>query len=259
MMSRKARVRSKSGLYHIMSRGANRQEIFHDDEDCQRYLDIIKKYKMKSELRIYAWCLMNNHVHLVVKEGNEDISLTMKRIGVSYANYYNWKYQTIGHLFQDRFRSENVETDQYLLKVIRYNHQNPVKAGIVQQVVDWRWSSCRSYYYPNPESWDLVDTKFILNMFSSDSTKARELFKEFNERSNHDQCLDDRVPKRRVTDDEARQVIKTLLGEVELTQVKSLPGLERNEIIRKIKGIEGISHRQAARILGVAASFVFRA
>jgi len=90
-MPRKARVKSASGIYHVMLRGANRQEIFHDDDDCIKFLDTLKKYKMKTEMEVYAWCLMSNHVHLLLKEGNEDISITMKRIGVSFVAYYNWK------------------------------------------------------------------------------------------------------------------------------------------------------------------------
>ena len=88
-MPRVAREKSRSGIYHVMLRGANRQEIFHDDEDCLKFLNIIEKYKVKSDLKLYAWCLMGNHVHLLVKEGNELLSTTMKRIGVSFVSYYN--------------------------------------------------------------------------------------------------------------------------------------------------------------------------
>ncbi|WP_308160333.1 transposase [Bacillus sp. ISL-77] len=135
-MPRRARVKSGSGIYHIMLRGANRQEIFHDDADCLNFLDLLHKYKLKTKVKIYGWCLMSNHIHLLLREGNEDISTTMKRIGVSFVMYYNWKYGTSGHLFQDRFKSENVENDQYLLTVVRYIHQNPLKARIVKRVYD---------------------------------------------------------------------------------------------------------------------------
>ncbi|WP_308211980.1 transposase [Neobacillus cucumis] len=119
-MPRVARVKSWSGIYHVMLRGANRQEIFHEEEDCLTFLRILERYKIKSELKIFAWCLMGNHVHLLVKEGNEPLSTTMKRIGVSFVSYYNWKYQTNGHLFQGRFRSENVEDVRYILTVVSY-------------------------------------------------------------------------------------------------------------------------------------------
>ncbi|MGJ9386075.1 transposase [Salipaludibacillus sp. CF4.18] len=244
-----------------MLRGANKQEIFHDDEDCMTFLETVEKYKIKSEMDVFAWCLMNNHVHLLLKEGNEDISTTMKRIGVSFVWYYNLKYKTTGHLFQDRFKSENVETYMYLLRVIRYIHQNPVKAGIAKTVDEWRWSSCSGYYGQKVSfSRFMLDEDVILRMFSDDVAVAKMKFKEFNEKTNDDECLDDRSTERkRFTDEEARMEIKKILGEVEIAQVKSLPKLKRDIVLRETKEVEGISQRQAARIFGVSPNLVFRA
>ena len=259
-MPRKAWVKSKNGIYHIMLRGANRQEIFHDEEDCKKFLEIIGKYKGVSEVGVFAWCLMNNHVHLVLKEGNEPISTTMKRIGVSFVWYYNWKYRTTGHLFQDRFRSENVETHKYLLTVIRYIHQNPVKAGIVNQADEWKWSSCLGYYGKDIHPTNLLDDDFIFKLLSTDLTIAKKRFKEFNERKSNHQCLDDNgSEKRRFSDEEARAEIKKLLGTIEIAHVKSLSKLKKNEVLRKIKGIDGLSQRQAARIFGVSPNLIFKA
>ncbi|WP_257988194.1 REP-associated tyrosine transposase [Bacillus sp. V33-4] len=259
-MPRKARAKSRSGIYHIMLRGANRQEIFHDDEDSIKILDIIKKYKMKSGMSVYAWCLMSNHVHLLLREGGEELAITMKRIGVSYASYYNWKYRTSGHLFQDRFKSENVEDDQYFLTVVRYIHQNPVKAGISERVDEWRWSSCAAYYDKKYYPEELLDRDKVFKMFCADRNIAKERFKEFNERYNNDECLEDKVYKRRrLPDEEARLEIKKLLGVLEIAQVKSLPKLERVAVLKRIKTIEGLTQRQAARILGISASLVFKA
>ncbi|SES89808.1 REP element-mobilizing transposase RayT [Oceanobacillus limi] len=258
-MPRKAREKSKSGTYHIMLRGANRQEIYHDDVDCMKFLEIVEKYKATTEIKVYAWCLMNNHVHLLLKEGNEEISTTMKRIGVSYVVYYNNKYATTGHLFQDRFRSENVETSRYLLTVTRYIHQNPVKAGIVNQVDGWRWSSCLGYYgnYCFPKN--LLDKELVLGMFSTEQASAVEKFKLYNETKNDDDCLDEHVMRRRKTDEEARIVIKQLLGTTKIQHVKSLPKEKRTEVFQKIKELDGVSQRQAARILGVSVNLIFKA
>ena len=258
-MPRKARETSKTGVYHLIWRGANRQEIFHDEEDYRRFLDNIKKYKLKFNLTIYAWCLMSNHVHLLMKEGDESISDTMKRIGVSYVGYYNWKYQTTGHLFQDRFRSENVEELSYLRTVVRYIHQNPVKAGMVTKPDEWKWSSCREYYGQNLYPQGLLECNFLLNLFSPDTRVAQDLFKEFNERKNNDQCLEAIMNNRRLTDEDARLKIKEVLESIKIQQVKSLPNEKRKEVLRKVKGIEGISMRQAARILGISLNLVFKA
>ncbi|MGJ7920845.1 REP-associated tyrosine transposase [Neobacillus sp. LXY-4] len=258
-MPREARRKSRTGIYHVIIRGANRQEIFHDDEDCFKFLDIIGKYKTKSEMNVYAWCLMNNHVHLLLKEGSEDLSITMKRIGVSFVYYYNLKYRTTGHLFQDRYKSENVETNQYLFRVIRYIHQNPLKAGMVGRVHEWRWSSYHEYYGRHDYPIKLLDADFIFSKISPDLTIAKDRFKEFNERHNEDKCLEDELNKRRLTDEEARIEIKKLLGEVEIAHVKSLPKVERNGIFKKLKGIEGLSQRQSARILGVSVNLIRKA
>jgi putative transposase len=210
-------------------------------------------------MKIYAWCLMNNHVHLLVKEGNEDISTTMKRIGVSFVLYYSRRYGTTGHLFQDRFRSENVEDIRYFLTVVRYIHQNPLKARMVNQLDEWKWSSCRQYYGMQDIVWKLLDPELILEMYSEDKILARERLKEFNEKANQDQCLDDDMIERRLIDDEARELIKNQLNGIEIAQVKSLPRLKRNEVLKKIKEISGLSQRQAARILGVSRTLISKA
>lgn len=258
-MPREARKKSNTGIYHIIWRGANRQEIFHDDEDWAKFLEILKKYKKKCELFIYAWCLMNNHVHLLIKEGNEDISASMKRAGVSYVGYYNWKYRTTGHLFQDRFKSEVVESRKYFLTVVRYIHQNPVKAGMVNLPAEWEWSSCQGYYDENKYSKNLLNGDYVLKMFSNDIKVARKWFKEFNETKNNDTCLEDQVNRKRLTDKEAVMEINKLLGPIEIAQVKSLPKEKRNEALQKVKEIDGLSLRQAARIFGVSLNLVFKA
>ena len=258
-MPRKARIQSKTGVYHIMLRGANRQEIFHDDEDCIRFLETIQRYKSKSGIQVFAWCLMGNHVHLLLKEGIEDISNTMRRIGISFVSYYHWKYKTTGHLFQDRFRSENVESDRYLLTVTRYIHQNPIMAGLTRNVDEWKWSSCQGYYGKQYFPMGLLDKDFVLEKFSDNAEAARRMFRDYNELQNDDQCLDDFPRRVRKTDTEAKKEMEILLGPVEIAHVKSLPRLKRNEILRNVKKIEGVSYRQIARIFGVSPSLVARA
>ena len=259
-MPRLPREKSESGIYHIMIRGANRQVIFHDEEDKLRFLQILAKYKTKVEMNIYGWCLMDNHVHLLLCQGKEEISITMKRIGVSFVWYYNQKYKTTGHLFQDRFLSEKIETDEYLLTVLRYIHQNPIKANMVKRVNEWKWSSCLGYYgKPNiPEG--LLDSDLVLGMISSNKEPAIEEFKKFNEQIKNDSCLDDQLNvKMRLSDEEAREEIVKKIGNIKLAQIKSFPKAIRNELIREVKGIKGISQRQAARILGISPNLIFKA
>ncbi|EOR24841.1 TPA: transposase [Yersinia enterocolitica] len=260
-MPRKAREKSSTKTYHIILRGANKQLIFHEEADRMNFLAILKKYKQRSEISIYAWCLMDNHVHLVIKEGNEDISDTMKRIGVSYVYYFNQKYKTNGPLFQDRFRSECVESTRYLLTVIRYIHQNPVQAGLVIYPDKWEWSSCSAYYGKKENSSTLLDNTEIMKMFSNEHGESKESFKAFNEAKHYDVCLEDKTGERiRLTDEQAVLEIKKIISPIEIPNVRKLPRETRNEIIRQINHqLKGLSQRQTARIFGMSPKVIQKA
>ena len=145
-MPRQARKKSQTGIYHIMLRGINGHQIFVDSEDYEKFLEILKDCKAISEFEIFAYCLMSNHIHLLLKEVKEPIEQIMKRIATRFVYWYNIKYQRAGHLFQDRFKSEPVENDEYFLTVIRYIHQNPVKAGICKKPQDYNYSSYNEFF-----------------------------------------------------------------------------------------------------------------
>ena len=140
-MSRNARKKSEIGIYHVMLRGIDKMNIFLCDSDYYIFLNHIKMAKERSNFLLLAYCLMTNHVHLLIKEGNEDLGDIIRRIAVGYAQYFNNKNGRIGHLFQNRFRSEPVNDERYLLVLLRYIHQNPVKAGIVKSIHEYKWSS----------------------------------------------------------------------------------------------------------------------
>ncbi|MDD3024549.1 MAG: transposase, partial [Syntrophomonadaceae bacterium] len=143
---RRPRERSNSGVYHVVLRGINRQDIFYDDDDYQHLLEIIDQMKSDDQFVVYGYCLMTNHVHLLVRENTDTISRIMSRIGISYPWWYNRKYGRSGHVFQRRYGIECVENDDYLLTVLRYIHNNPVKAAMVQKPEEYRWSSIHAYY-----------------------------------------------------------------------------------------------------------------
>lgn len=132
-MPRTARKQSESGIFHAMLRGIDRRIIFQDDEDCVKILQCLVACQKVCGFTLYAYCLMGNHVHLLLREGKEPLSQIFKRLGVRYVYWYNWKYKRTGHLFQDRFKSEPIEDDAYFLAALRYIYQNPVKAGICKK------------------------------------------------------------------------------------------------------------------------------
>ena len=245
-MPRSAREKSSTGIYHVMLRGINHQIIFEDDEDYHKYLETLKKYQDESGYTIYAYCLMGNHIHLLIKEEREELGIAFRRIGASYVYWYNWKYGRRGHLFQDRYKSEVVENDSYFLTVILYIHQNPVKAGIVKDIADYRWSSYGEYIGEA----GLCKTEFALNMFSTDRAKAIKLFKEFNLAENQERCLDyDQYV--RLNDAEASEFIRSITGVRCPTEIQGFDKDKRNVVIKACKD-KGLSFRQIERLTGVS-------
>ena len=253
-MSRNARKRSQSGIYHVMLRGINRQVIFRDDEDRAKLLKTLKYYKEVSKYEIFAYCLMDNHVHLLMKENEESIGLSIKRISGSYVYWFNGRYKRVGHLFQDRFKSEIVEDDKYFLSVLRYIHQNPINAGLTQKTGEYPWSSYLEYV---GRKYLLTDTDFALEMFSDDRREAMEQFEKFMNELSDNKFLD-YEENARLLDSEVKKYLlrKGISNTGELPQMARS---QRDEIIRVIKQMDGVSIRQISRITGLSKSVIDRA
>lgn len=252
-MPRRAREKSSTGIYHVILRGINRQIIFEDDQDFQKLLETLRDNKEKSGYEIYAYCFMSNHIHLLIKEGTEELGTVFKRIGVTYVYWYNWKYNRRGHLFQDRYKSEAVENDSYFLTVLRYIHQNPLKAGMVNKISEYPWSSYGEYI----EKPKICNLEFALNLFCEDDREeAIRLFKEFNLTSNKDQCLE-YDQNMRWTDPEATDFIKSISEVQNPIEIQRFEIEKRNEIITKCKEI-GISIRQIERLTGLSFGLIRR-
>jgi putative transposase len=252
-MPRQARQQSQSGIYHLILRGINKQVIFEDDEDRERFMWCLQYYKELSQYKMYGYCLMNNHIHLLIKEGKEPIAKTMKRIGVSYVSWFNRKYGRCGHLFQDRFKSEAVESDEYFLMVLRYIHQNPIKTGEVKKIATYHWSSYREYLGENR----LVDTDFAMGIFSPEPEIAIDSFRRFmNEKAEDIGIMVHGTYK--LTDQEAKLAIQKTAKLTIPAELQTMEKGKRDEILRQIKQIDGISTRQIARLTGITQSVIVR-
>ncbi|MDD3270691.1 MAG: transposase [Syntrophomonadaceae bacterium] len=189
-MPRHQRILSENGTYHVMMRGNERKNLFHDQEDKQRFIETLFAKREEAGFLVYAYCLMDNHVHLLVREASEELATMMKRINGSYAYYFNQKYHRVGHLFQDRFKSEPIGDDRHLLAVIRYIHNNPVKAGLVEKPEQYRWSSYTSYLLPHKLEAKMVETEFILSIFANNQKTAIQEFKRFSSEDDESEFLD---------------------------------------------------------------------
>lgn len=159
-MPRCARNKIENGIYHICVRGNNRQDIFQDTQDRKEYLERLRQYKERYKMHIYAYCLMTNHVHLLIYDNNEDISKFMQGLSLSYVIYFNKKYSRSGHLFQDRFTSVLARSGMQILQTAKYIHLNPVKAGLVTAAEKYDWSSFSSYLNSYDEL-GIVNTEFL--------------------------------------------------------------------------------------------------
>lgn len=245
-MARLARKKSESGIYHIMLRGINRQQIFEDDEDRQRFLETLENYRDLCGYKIYAYCLMGNHIHILLKEGKEDLTLVLKRIAGSYVYWYNWKYHRCGHLFQDRFKSEPVEDDGYFLTVLRYIHQNPVKARICKKAEHYPYSSMREYL----TSAFLADTTFALSIL------PMEQFLEYHAAESEDKCLEVE-DHYRLTDEDAKAIILKVSKCKNASEFQLLDCKKRNACIHALHE-RGLSIRQISRLTGLSKKLVER-
>jgi REP element-mobilizing transposase RayT len=254
-MPRQARKKSKSGIYHIMMRGINRQNIFQDDDDKNKFLQTIRKYKRISNYELYSYCLMNNHVHMLVKETSEPISDLIKRISSSYVLWYNKKHERCGHLFQERYKSETVENEEYFLTVLRYIHQNPVKAKLSKNVEGYKWSSYNEYIQ-NSKKTEITDIDFALEILSADRNKALELFIKYTKEQNEDKCLDIEE-KLWVSDDEVRGFLRRY-NVFNKNDLNKMDKDKRNKIISEIKSIKGVTVRQLSRLTGISKSVIDR-
>jgi REP element-mobilizing transposase RayT len=142
---RTRRGESSTGYYHIMNRGINGLYLFNDKFEKEKLLNIMVEEKENIELKIVAYCIMDNHFHFLIKAEKENLMMYMKKIGIRYAMYYNRKEKRRGSVFQDRFKSEVIEDEEYLLSAIRYIHNNPVKANMVEDFTKYNWSSANQY------------------------------------------------------------------------------------------------------------------
>lgn len=235
-------------------RGINRQSIFEDQEDYEKFMETIKHYKEISRYEIYAYCLMGNHVHLLLKTGEEPLEQIMRRICGSYVYWYNWKYKRIGNLFQDRFKSEAVENDEYLITVQRYIHQNPLKAGLVSKIEEYKWSSYREYV----DKPIVVQPDFLLKMYDDDQEKALKSFMQFNKEMNDDVFLE-LEEKRSTTDEEAREIIKNVCQVKNPIDLQKAEIAIRNTCLRELKEIHNLSIRQIERLTGINRGVIFKA
>lgn len=170
-MARPLRLELAGGLYHITSRGDRREPIYDNDGDREQWLENLGNVCERYNWRCHAYCLMGNHYHIVIETAEANLSKGMRQLNGVYTQYYNRKHGRVGHVFQGRYKGILVEQDEYLLELARYVVLNPVRAKMVRNVIDWKWSSYHQMIDEVPvQSWFEID--WILGQFSKQRKTA---------------------------------------------------------------------------------------
>ena len=248
-MPREARKKSESNIYHVMLRGINRQIIFEDDGDRHYFMTVLKHCKDIAGFRLYAFCLMSNHVHLLIEPAGEPLSQIFKRVGSKYVYWYNQKYQRVGHLFQDRYRSENVETNQYFMTVLRYILQNPMKAGIESRPGSYPWSSYLAY---EKGAGSITDTQYAMDLFG-----GRDTLISFVQQSNDDTAMDEIICDRRLREALAKETMERITHCSSASDFQQLDNPLKKEYVKQMY-LENLSSVQISRLTGMPKTTILR-
>ena len=175
-MARSWRIEYEGAFYHLLSRGNEHKDIFIDDDDRRKFLDTVGEMAERFAIDIFAFVLMDNHYHLLARTQRANLTKAMHWLGVTYTTRFNYRHSRSGHLFQGRYKSIVVQNDAYMLQLSCYIHRNPLRAGIVKRLADFRWSSYKSYAYGDKAPKWLI-TKPIFSQF-----KGKDKHKAYREK-----------------------------------------------------------------------------
>lgn len=176
-MARRTRAEVEGGLYHVITRGNNRQQVLNAPADYEKFLSLLATQKSQLSFFLYAYCLMTNHVHLLLERQSSAVGRIMHRLLTGYAQYYNRRYRRVGHLLQGRYKAILCQSERYLSELVRYIHLNPVRAGMVKQAEDYKYSSHRAYLGMEPAG--IVDVDPVLRHFGARKETARARYRKF--------------------------------------------------------------------------------
>jgi len=176
-MARRTRFFSSGATYHVMFKGNNGQSIFSSESDRREFCFLIKEGAERYGHRILAFCFMTNHVHLAIQLKDVSLSKICQNLCFRYTRFYHYQHETTGHLFQGRFKSILIDDNLYLKKLVRYIHLNPVRAKMVDNPLDYRWSSHQAYLKNQESTW--LDTNRVLQIFGVTYSEAKEAFHRF--------------------------------------------------------------------------------
>lgn len=237
---------SDSGFYHVVTKGEADQILFFSDFDRQDYVNLLEEVTTENDLRVHAYCIMSNHVHLLLEDRKRHLSDGMKSINERFAQRFKRRTGNTGHVFKNRFWSEPIEDDAYLLCAMRYIHANPVAAGICKASA-YPWSSARDYLGRA----GITYTELILNMVG-----GRKGFIAFSKREPPTALpFPGSTFKNHLSDDELLRIAHDAVGEQAIRNARSLLGKKRAALVGTLKAC-GFSMRQVSRLTGLSKAAV---
>ena len=226
-----------TSFFHIMSQGINKEYIFNSEDDKEKYMRIMKDTKEKIPIIILAYCVMNNHIHILFNEKNvEQLTKYMHKVNLLYAKYYNRKYDRVGYVFRDRFKVQPIYTEKYLCTCVKYIHDNPVKANICQKAQEYKYSSCVENKFDEGTKIENNIRKLIYLQNISKNTYDEFTFLEV-ERDKLEIC---------------KEVFENLIKQEEIKQEDLINNKELlRTIVKKMKDNYKISFRTMEKVIGI--------
>ena len=224
-MPRRPRDFSKTDIYHVILRGNDKCDIFYEDQDRYVFLDRVEETKKKFNYEIYTYCLMDNHVHMVIRVKDNFLSKSMQSLEVRYSSYFNKKFNRTGHLFQNRFFSKKVENLNYFLTVCKYIHRNPEKANM-EKTENYKWSSYQEYVGKEK----IIDKSVLLYYFGDNM----EEFEKFT-----------------LINDDKEQIDLKNASDVSLLEKEKM-----KEVLKQLKNLQGTSLSQISRVTRITPYYI---
>ena len=243
------RKRSETGFYHVVSKGDGGQVIFESNNDRTRYLEELESAAADYGVEVHAYCLMDNHVHLLVRDAKGSLSGFMKQLDENYARYFAWRSGRVGHVFQGRFWSEPIDCDEYFLSAMRYIHMNPEPPGICK-ARDYPWSSYRAY---------VGEKSFTTTELGLSLLGGKDRFEAFHEQgASSTRPFKSSALSNHLTHDELVAIAVSTIGRDELNNLRGMAPVSRIPYLQKLRTI-GMTCSEITRITGLGRSTVQRA
>lgn len=265
---RTPRIPSPTGIYHVMLRGINRSNLFYDEMDYLKMKKILRTFSKPLEnsvlikpsiCNIYAYCLMTNHIHLLIAEKDLPIGEIVRRIGIAYVSYFNKRRDRSGTLFEGRFRSEPVGEIEYFCKLLNYIHMNPVKAGICNKPEDYRWSSWREYAHPEKQL-DFAICEYKIPFSGLSENQVREIVTSNNYNPEDFEHFVSPIERKNapLTEEESISIVTDLLPDgMDFSSIKEMNKIDRLELANKALE-KNISYTFVNKHIGISRATIYR-